>query len=404
MDFRVALQSPRDSNAYTPLVCYSYILNTILGVGCLGIPYAVYHAGLILGLFMVITGSFLSYLTVLWTCETLERKQTADRQCLIGEAESSVEVVALCRMYLGVWGERLYHFCLYSYGYAILVAYSQVFIQALVAQFPALSTVHSAFLYGVIVVPLSCLDLTEQIGVQLFLTMVRFVAVSIMCGSLLIAAPQKSPMPLVNGNGIGLLTSTVLFAQFCHFCVPGLIAPLASHHKASVPAVFGAAMTTTTFIYICLGVLSAIHFGSNVNSSVNLNWATGFPWMSPVLTTFIVLFPAADTLSTFPLIAINVGNSMMDASGFRKLVCRLAASVPPIFLGYAVPDLSFIVHLTGVFGVYLVFIAPALLQLRSKACDPQPTRFATTLSHDSWAYLVLFVGSLGVVVLVAQLI
>ncbi|KAG9401022.1 hypothetical protein AC1031_009775 [Aphanomyces cochlioides] len=172
-----------------------------------------------------------------------------------------------------------------------------------------------------------------------------------MCGSLLIASPQKSPMPLVDGNGVGLLTSTVLFAQFCHFCVPGLIAPLASHHKASLPAVF-----------------------------------------------------AADTLSTFPLIAINVGNSMMDASGFRKLVCRLAASVPPIFLGYAVPDLSFIVHLTGVFGVYLVFIAPALLQLRSKACDPQPTCFTTTVSHGSWAYLVLVVGSLGIVVLVAQLI
>ncbi|RQM26701.1 hypothetical protein B5M09_001506 [Aphanomyces astaci] len=376
---------PTHPDHYSPLVCYSYTLNTILGVGCLTIPYA----GLVLGLSTVVGMSFLSYVTVLWTCEALERHRRR-LHLLPPTSDDDLEVVTLCRVYLGSIGANLYHVALYSYGYAVLVAFAQVFIAALSTQFPALSSSLVALFYSLVVVPLSCMDLTEQIVVQLFLTSVRFAAITLMTGTL----------PLVNFDGLGLLVSTVVFAQFCHMCVPSLIAPLKKEATVAAPSIFLAAMTTTTCIYVVLAVLCAISFGPQTLSSVNLNWSS-FPSMPLVVRTFLVLFPAIDTLSSFPLIAINV---VQDATSLPKLASRLAAAVPPILLGYAVNDLSTVVHVSGVFGVYLVLIGPALLQWTSLASDPEPTRYACMLSHIGWVYLVLVTGAAAVVILAAQVV
>ncbi|RHY07140.1 hypothetical protein DYB28_007033 [Aphanomyces astaci] len=402
---------PTHPDHYSPLVCYSYTLNTILGVGCLTIPYAVYHAGLVLGLSTVVGMSFLSYVTVLWTCEALERHRRR-LHLLPPTSDDDLEVVTLCRVYLGSIGANLYHVALYSYGYAVLVAFAQVFIAALSTQFPALSSSLVALFYSLVVVPLSCMDLTEQIVVQLFLTSVRFAAITLMTGSLLFPPTTSASsdtfsydvaLPLVNFDGLGLLVSTVVFAQFCHMCVPSLIAPLKKEATVAAPSIFLAAMTTTTCIYVVLAVLCAISFGPQTLSSVNLNWSS-FPSMPLVVRTFLVLFPAIDTLSSFPLIAINVGNSIEDATSLPKLASRLAAAVPPILLGYAVNDLSTVVHVSGVFGVYLVLIGPALLQWTSLASDPEPTRYACMLSHIGWVYIVLVTGAAAVVILAAQVI
>ncbi|ETV90789.1 hypothetical protein H310_14459 [Aphanomyces invadans] len=372
MEFRVRCSSiqehkihhpPHHPDSYSPLVCYSYTLNTILGVGCLTIPYAVYHAGLVLGLSTVVVMSFLSYLTVLWTCETLERHRRR-LQLVPQDNSDDVEVVTLCRVYLGSTGAHLYQVALYSYGYAVLVAFAQVFIAATSTQFPGLTTTGAVLLYSAVVIPLSCVDLTEQIVVQLFLTSIRFVAFTLMGGSLLLTrsihSGHSDPLPLVDFDGLGLLVSTVVFTQFCHMCVPSLIAPLKKEATAAAPAIFAAAMTTTTCIYVLLAVLCSISFGSHTLSSVNLNWSS-FPSMPVAVRTFLVLFPAIDTISSFPLIAINVGNSIEDSTSLPKVISRLASAVPPILLGYAVNDVSTVVHVSGVFGVYLVLIGPALL-------------------------------------------
>ncbi|ETV71494.1 hypothetical protein H257_13362 [Aphanomyces astaci] len=376
---------PTHPDHYSPLVCYSYTLNTILGVGCLTIPYA----GLVLGLSTVVGMSFLSYVTVLWTCEALERHRRR-LHLLPPTSDDDLEVVTLCRVYLGSIGANLYHVALYSYGYAVLVAFAQVFIAALSTQFPALSSSLVALFYSLVVVPLSCMDLTEQIVSALPADHLRVLGHILLCVAL----------PLVNFDGLGLLVSTVVFAQFCHMCVPSLIAPLKKEATVAAPSIFLAAMTTTTCIYVVLAVLCAISFGPQTLSSVNLNWSS-FPSMPLVVRTFLVLFPAIDTLSSFPLIAINV---VQDATSLPKLASRLAAAVPPILLGYAVNDLSTVVHVSGVFGVYLVLIGPALLQWTSLASDPEPTRYACMLSHIGWVYLVLVTGAAAVVILAAQVV
>ena len=58
---------------YNPYVCYAFTVNYILGVGCLGIPYAFYQSGIILGSALIIFLSFISYTTVMWIAETSHR-------------------------------------------------------------------------------------------------------------------------------------------------------------------------------------------------------------------------------------------------------------------------------------------------------------------------------------------
>eukprot|EP01031_Cornospumella_fuschlensis_P038297 gene38297-46540_t len=51
---------------YTPLICYAFTVNYILGVGCLGIPYAFLQSGLVLGSVLLLVLSCISYVTVMW--------------------------------------------------------------------------------------------------------------------------------------------------------------------------------------------------------------------------------------------------------------------------------------------------------------------------------------------------
>jgi len=55
---------------YSPLVCYFFTVNYILGVGCLGIPFAFKRSGLELATFLIVAISFVSYITVMWVAET----------------------------------------------------------------------------------------------------------------------------------------------------------------------------------------------------------------------------------------------------------------------------------------------------------------------------------------------
>ncbi len=181
-------------------------------------------------------------------------------------------------------------------------------------------------------------------------------------------------------------------------------------------------MATTTGFYVAIGLLCATYFGSHLSASVNLNWTDFFAdrnssriysVLTACLSNFIVLFPAIDTLSVFPLIAITLGNSLVLASGAdassvtprRRLLSRLFAAIPPCILGYLVQDLSWILHFSGLFGLNVVFIVPALLHFQSSRFDPLPCRCslrALPFRSDSLVFAVLGVAAVACVVLTSQ--
>jgi amino acid permease len=501
------------SPTYSLRALYYLTINYILGVGCLGIPYAFARAGFLLCSTILLTVTVCSYMTVMWVAETGRRyeiqKRSVGKDEVSSEATSLLdipgsqtretldvgryEVIDLVSHYLGPIHTFIYQASLLFLMYVGLLAYTQVFcgsISALIwGEEGDRPMGLSQFIFAVMVIPLSCMELDEQVSIQSLMATARFVAIFIMVVGSLVAlftdnknsAEPKigiamrshppywaSPDPegchmsyIACFSGFGVAFSTALFSQLFQHSVPGLLRPLRAQPQlvSKAPRVFGASLVTTFTFYLFLGISAASYFGANTKSSVNLNFANfyfGFdkdatsPWLLRLLqvaSSIVVIFPALDTISVFPLIANTLGNNLYAASNpsFLKWIARqmatmwqisqnprgrrrysdlcfddrkvllqeasraatvlwrLVAAIPPLVGSIWATDLSFSLLLSGVAGLYVAFFAPSLLQLCSSRVVQDTTVFRGWYSHPAWAYPVIGFAGFALWVVVSQI-
>ena len=230
------------SNGYNLTALYFLCINYILGVGCLGIPYAFARAGFVLAASLVCAVSILSYCTVLWVAQTgarvelqqhgqeqqskpspVQQPPVSDSSLLSfttrhhppppgGHEEQQrllttpahppptqsfpvtrYEMVDLVSHFLGPVHKLLYQVSLLGLMYVGLLAYAQVFCGAVATLlFSSSSSSHPSggglpqLLFAFLVVPLSCVELDEQLSIQSFMAYLRFVAMFVMiAGSIL---------------------------------------------------------------------------------------------------------------------------------------------------------------------------------------------------------------------------
>eukprot|EP00457_Paulinella_chromatophora_P003489 gb/GEZN01003497.1/.p1 GENE.gb/GEZN01003497.1/~~gb/GEZN01003497.1/.p1 ORF type:complete len:618 (-),score=82.41 gb/GEZN01003497.1/:142-1995(-) len=371
------------------------------------------------------------------------------------QGEKCYEVVELCYKFQGTYGRAFYQVALLMLMYVGLLAYTQVFNKTVLQYFGLSDSVQWIVtgVYALCVVPLSCFELSEQIEVQVAMALMRFVSLAAMIlaavfgiwqdpydggGSELVPPPSSPPfvspgIRFIDLSHFGLIFSAALFSQLFQHSVPGLLNPLPlkdKNSKSTVLGVFGFALTTTLVAYLTLGISCAMYFGPRlVEKSVNLNFAsfswglTGdIPMWVLLIQALIVLFPAMDTFSVFPLIAVTLGNNF--ASFFPKLpiylhnhytvsrrsyltLCRLFACVPPILLSLLLTDLALTIQLSGFCGVYVAFIAPALLQYySSRSCFRQfgssRTIYSGFYSHSLLVVLMLIFSAFALAVLLHE--
>jgi len=347
------------------------------------------------------------------------RRRTTPRATQQEAPEVEPEVSQLVQEFLGGRAQSCFQVALALLTYSGLVAYTQVFVQSFVSQLwrgtgPLLPTVF----FSLAVVPLSCLNLEEQVHGQVVMSVLRFVSLALLFVGLLVAIYMPSPdaahkpafaqsgpdMPLANLSGFGLMFSTGVFSQLFQHSVPGLMRPLSAEHKGRVPQIFAWALISTCTCYIATGVIACWHLGSEIQQSVNLNFV-GFTWGLPqgsrfegaakTVSMLVVLFPAMDTISIFPLIANTLGSNLhtsfplllkAPAERLQKLwgvaaseeapadqlaaeirmsevLWRVLASVPPIVASMFITDLSLTLQLAGICGVVVALVIPALLQI-----------------------------------------
>ena len=179
---------------------YFLSINYILGVGCLGIPYAFARAGFLLCGSILLTVTIFSFMTVLWVAETgvrfeeqmkhkNSRTSKSEKSPLVAEAKDSptsqiggrYEVIDLVEFYLGWFQKYLYQLSLLALMGIGLLAYSQVFCGAIAAViWPNPDDVWNGvpqLLFGLMVIPLSCMELEEQVSIQAIMATARFVAI-----------------------------------------------------------------------------------------------------------------------------------------------------------------------------------------------------------------------------------
>jgi hypothetical protein len=292
---------------YTLRALYCFSINYILGVGVCGIPYAFYKSGYLLGSFLVMLITLISYMTVMWVAEAgvraellLKRQQQSAMElhgdsndvnriggtthsihrpdqretspllvvtsssglpCMDTDAltistntsttptlRETLEVTDLVKLFLGPIHYYTYKISLLALMYIGLLAYTQVFCATLYAILYSSSSSNSGnyylplLIFCSIVVPLSCMELEEQITMQAVLSIIRFVVIFAM---IIISAlglifrntngtnaTNASTMPLIDTSGFGVAFSTALFSQLFQHSVPGLLRPL-SHRPAS---------------------------------------------------------------------------------------------------------------------------------------------------------------------------
>jgi hypothetical protein len=289
-----------ETGGYTLRALYCFSINYILGVGVCGIPYAFYKSGYLLGSSLVILITIISYMTVMWVAETgvraelllLHQQQEQSLMELSKDSASNnsagatspnkqettpllsspvgptaatttttstsstsycrnTEVTDLVKLFLGPIHYSLYKISLLALMYIGLLAYTQVFcvtLHALLFPTPSSSSNSSnnyylpLIIFSSIVLPLSCMELEEQITTQAILSIIRFVVIFAMILSstfgLVLRSTStsntstSSTMPLADTSGFGVAFSTALFSQLFQHSVPGLIRPL-SHRPTN---------------------------------------------------------------------------------------------------------------------------------------------------------------------------
>lgn len=505
-------ENDSNNSGYSLQALYYLTINYILGVGVLGQPAAFARAGFLLCGGILSTVTLFSYMTVMWVAETGERyhrqcqqesaKKQQQQQSTMSEATPLLttrpsgesherpderqhwdryEVVDLVGHYLGPGHQILYQASLMALMYIGLLAYSQVFCSAVTELFwdPTRIEGLPQLVFGLMVVPLSCVELDEQISVQSIMAAVRFLAIFIMVfGSVLAlllddsntnhhqeegppfwAPPQREGCQMSYTacvSGFGVAFSTSLFSQLFQHSVPGLLRPLRDQPSkhTQVPKTLGASLLTTLCLYLLLGTAAASFFGASTRSSVNLNFANftmGLDDSAPfwllaavkVASSIVVIFPALDTISVFPLIANTLGNNLCSAavgpstikwcarslhkvkglchsaitttsstrggqrpafgdltqeerkdlitksSRLTTIFWRLVAALPPLFGSLVAADLSFSLLLAGVAGVYVAFFAPSMMQLKSLSTIHNNSDASRTIFHGWYSTTAL---------------
>ena len=374
-------QSSQSHGMYGSFVAYAFTVNYILGVGVLGMPYAFYRGGYILSSLCLGLVTVMASYTALWLVDVSLRAQylkrmnhllhhapssspsasptspiVSDAPSVTGVLEISqpvstmhhhrFEMNELTEMFLGLKARRFYELLVIIYLVGALWSYSSVFSSSLASHIgiPGLNGGHECDIYkdhssgcsdlyyaymgmfALVAIPLTCLDLTEMMSLQIGLALFRFVALFAMMITSLAAlynypnpdpearSPESAPyvsggLEAFNWGNLGLVFPVAVYSQIFHHSVPGLTHPLKNKKKA--PKVFSLVLITTMCLYTMLGVIVPLWYGGSIPQTCTIAWAnyTGGhdqpgeskPGWANFLGYLIVLFPPIDIISAFPV-------------------------------------------------------------------------------------------------------
>ncbi|KAA0166218.1 hypothetical protein FNF27_05495 [Cafeteria roenbergensis] len=281
---------------------------------------------------------------------------------------SHVRTFQVNELMLGLWGrtaEILYMVGVALYLTGAMWGYSSVFSTSFAANIPlpfldeAGRTSHVCdaekdwancashyhiclLLFALMAIPLACMEFREQAAVQVTMTAARIVVLFLLVGTALGAlgcdgvafteAPtdpeeRTAETKLASGLGFLRLLPVCLFAFIFHHSAPGVAEPV--RDKAALPGVFSTGFVVTGLGYLVLATTTAYYFAGSVKQQASLSWegyvgcmpygiaeATAISersWLSGFVSIFVLIFPALDVLSAFPLNAVTLANSLATA-------------------------------------------------------------------------------------------
>ena len=404
-----------------------FTVNAVMGSGFLGVPAAFAASGILLGV-----GVLIVVTVALWAATCMLTEVAARAHALLTESsvESwltptlasfgggggagkgrpalaipshiSYECCMLCRLLLGKSAERAVMASIVAYMVGTLWSFISVFASSLTAavRLPFIAAapcdMYKTDIYGggcidlyygwvgiffVAMCALTLFEVREQVGFQIFMTVLRVLVILTMVATLVWgdpsdfdaseAAPPSEPVPLVRVAGLGAMLPIAIFCQLFQIAVPTLLEPLGD--KRAFRRVFGGALALTFAGYTLLAVVAVRAFGASVDPSSNLMWSG---YANPAIALGVGLFPALDTLSVFPMNNCFLANNVMavvegkrwhagHVSRRSRIRYRLACVLPPFACAVAFPSLAKALGFTGIIGIMLPFLVTPLLHVAS---------------------------------------
>eukprot|EP00752_Nemacystus_decipiens_P009075 g8103.t1 len=395
-------------------------INLVMGSGFLALPAAFVSTGLLLGTVVLFACMGLLRMTAMYEVETMCRAEAWMKANLVplvhkqrsprgAESEMKLsshafQMTEMCEIFGGRKLQRAFNLMLFMYMFCALWGYGAVFGEALAtyAPVPFLGATGAyrmyVVLFGLVVVPLSTLDIKEQAVFQVILTMLRFLALVVMVGSILASlytggepfGPGTEDLvgttDVVRWRGIFTAVPAGIFALSLAATTSTIVSGLDQKH--SVGNVVWTAMISAAITYTGISLATAYYFGKAVDGSCNVNWTNYSPQADGpaasllatagrLLAYFVVLFPAMDVTSVYPLNVMVVANNMMaavyndhvdNAENDSVIVTtfRIFCAVPPLLCALLWRDFAAIVGYAGCLTVMIAFVFPAYVNLLSK--------------------------------------
>ena len=229
------------------------------------------------------------------------------------------------------------------------------------------------------------------------------------------------------------------FAYGSQYCVTDIIEPLSLYDRQNKQhTLWSTAVALCTVAYILCGLIVSLFFGANTESPCTLAWKgfMGFgendtePVWALIVSWFIILFPAIDIGSAFPLNAVTLANTIEAAilpqriideqndnvgNGrfcsyenrysilIRCLICTLSAILALIEWNF-----DFILAVSGAFSLLAVYIGPCLVEWKSKKMMQAITNYSDATAHCTettkrWtahvSWIIIIVGTVVVAII-----
>ena len=244
------------------------------------------------------------------------------------------------------------------------------------------------------------MELNEQKIIQISMTIMRYVVVSVMSiTSIVFIYSKYTPtndgdfiydsniiLPNINSENKPFVFKNVItliplccFGTAYQFGIPSLTQP--SNNKKGLSITYFMVSLSCFLLFTVLSITVSTFFGDYIESPCTLSWGN-FKGFTPsqnnqfwvyIIRYFIVLFPGFDVVSAFPLSSVALSSNMAAVflsstqvkSKKNLYFIRATCALLPILLGAFVNNLGTILEFAGTAIIIVCFFFPALLEYKS---------------------------------------
>lgn len=442
-------QQPSNLARFGMWIGYFFSINVVIGAGFLTLPHSFNNSGWLISLILMTIIAVQNYYIGLELIEIVSKieciKQIEEtgvdvprptfREIFKGTftniqipEEIKPEIVdrrfdlsTIVGMMFGSLFGKLYMFGLYLFLTGAQVSYVSIFASSFSSTIPlGFSDVCNIYedeeffgacrpnywiylvIYSIIMMYLTIKGLREQRWMQAALTIMRFVIMFLIIVTCLALIATSSNIknndhvsfempPLVNARNILGSIPNIAFAFVYQLQFPSIAEFLKDKEKNLKKIVLLVGITSyVVYFFIAMIVPVAIH---NVNPECSIEYSeysAGYsqsdrPAWTYIIAYIVVLFPAIDVFSSFPVMAITVADNLQtiregvsnedfENKSNQKLY-RIFAVVVPVFVGFFMFDLSEIVSWVGMVGFLLVQVVIPILHIFTREIIDTPSPY-----------------------------